>query len=107
MRAQGGQPAFEAALAHEAEAQCLRRTHDHALPCARAHTHPRCVAAGQYEQAIGVALEGRRLDKLEAIVGRVQPGPERTRVIKYALRVCTQLIVSRAFRQQVGHFLHF
>ncbi len=70
------------------------------------------MAAGQYEQAVGVALEGRRLDKLEEVVSRAPvaaaggagagAGPdERTRVLKYALRVCQQLIVSREFRQQV------
>lgn len=57
-----------------------------------------------------MALEGRRLDKLEEVISRAPvaaaggagAGPdERTRVLKYALRVCQQLIVSRDFRQQV------
>ncbi|GLI59879.1 hypothetical protein VaNZ11_001794 [Volvox africanus] len=61
----------------------------------------KCVSAGQYEQAVGVALEGRRLDKLEEVIMRATAGEERTRVLKYALRVCQQLIVSRDFRQQV------
>ncbi|GIL52990.1 hypothetical protein Vafri_8707 [Volvox africanus] len=61
----------------------------------------KCVSAGQYEQAVGVALEGRRLDKLEEVIMRAAAGEERTRVLKYALRVCQQLIVSRDFRQQV------
>ncbi|GLC33568.1 hypothetical protein PLESTF_001799400 [Pleodorina starrii] len=61
----------------------------------------KCVSAGQYEQAIGVALEGRRLDKLEEVILRAAAGEERTRVLKYALRVCQQLIISREFRQQV------
>lgn len=30
----------------------------------------RCCTDGQYEQAVGVALEGRRLDKLEEVVTR-------------------------------------
>ena len=72
-----------------------------ACVCARAHARCRCVVAGQYEQAIGVTLEGRRLDKLEEVVARVAQGSDRTRVLKYALRVCQQLVVSRAFRQQV------
>ncbi|GIL83332.1 hypothetical protein Vretimale_11311 [Volvox reticuliferus] len=61
----------------------------------------KCISAGQYEQAVGVALEGRRLDKLEEVIMRAAAGEERTRVLKYALRVCQQLIVSRDFRQQV------
>ncbi|EFJ47427.1 26S proteasome regulatory complex [Volvox carteri f. nagariensis] len=61
----------------------------------------KCLSAGQYDQAIGVALEGRRLDKLEEVILRAPAGEERTRVLKYALRVCQQLIVSREFRQQV------
>ncbi|KXZ53596.1 hypothetical protein GPECTOR_6g513 [Gonium pectorale] len=60
----------------------------------------KCLAAGQYEQAIGVALEGRRLDALEGAIMRAAAGEERTRVLKYALRVCQTLIVSREFRQQ-------
>lgn len=59
------------------------------------------MAAGQYEQAIGVTLEARRLDKLEELIMRSSAGAERTRVLKYALRVCQQLIISREFRQQV------
>ncbi|KAG2454480.1 hypothetical protein HYH02_001498 [Chlamydomonas schloesseri] len=61
----------------------------------------KCLAAGQYEQAIGVCLEGRRLDRLEAAILRAPAGEARTRVLKYALRVCQQLIISRDFRQQV------
>ncbi|PNW70631.1 hypothetical protein CHLRE_17g727950v5 [Chlamydomonas reinhardtii] len=61
----------------------------------------KCLAAGQYEQAIGVCLEGRRLDRLEGAILRAPAGEARTRVLKYALRVCQQLIISREFRQQV------
>ncbi|KAG2490998.1 hypothetical protein HYH03_010670 [Edaphochlamys debaryana] len=61
----------------------------------------KCLAAGQYEQAVGVALEGRRLDKLEEAIARAPAGAERVRVLQYALRVCQQLIISREFRQQV------
>ncbi|GFR48946.1 hypothetical protein Agub_g10960, partial [Astrephomene gubernaculifera] len=61
----------------------------------------KCLSSGQYEQAIGVALESRRLDWLEAACLRAPAGGERVRVLKYALRVCQQLIVNREFRQQV------
>lgn len=47
---------------------------------------------------MGLALEARRLDKLEELVGRsTQP----TATLAYALRVCQQLVINRDFRQQV------
>lgn len=58
----------------------------------------RCCQDGQFEQAVGVALEGRRLDKLEEVVSR-SSDPAAT--LAYALRVCQQLVINRDFRQQV------
>lgn len=51
---------------------------------------------------MGVALEGRRLDKLEEVVGR-STNPAAT--LAYALRVCQQLVINRDFRQQVLQLL--
>ncbi|MEW5315325.1 MAG: hypothetical protein WDW38_006765 [Sanguina aurantia] len=62
----------------------------------------RCCTAGQYEQAVGVALESRRLDKLEEVVGRA---PDTVKMLKYALGVCQALITNRDFRQQVLRLL--
>jgi hypothetical protein len=45
-----------------------------------------------------VALEGRRLDKLEEVVGR---STDAAATLGYALRVCQQLVINRDFRQQV------
>lgn len=59
----------------------------------------RCCKDGQFEQAVGVALEGRRLDKLEEVVGR---STNAAATLAYALRVCQQLVINRDFRQQVG-----
>lgn len=53
---------------------------------------------GQFEQAVGVALEGRRLDKVEEVVVR---SPDTSRTLKYALRVCQELVINKEFRQQV------
>ncbi|KAF6257926.1 26S proteasome regulatory complex [Scenedesmus sp. NREL 46B-D3] len=50
-----------------------------------------------YEQAVGVALEGRRLDRLESLVAQA---PDKPAVLGYALRVCQKLVVNRDFRQQ-------
>ncbi|KAI3426179.1 hypothetical protein D9Q98_008556 [Chlorella vulgaris] len=58
----------------------------------------RCYTDGQYEQAVGIALESRRLDQLERAVSSSQE-PERT--LKYALGVSQKLVVSREFRNQV------
>lgn len=62
----------------------------------------RCCKDGQFEQAVGVALEGRRLDKLEEVVGR-STNPAAT--LAYALRVCQALVINRDFRQQVLQLL--
>jgi 26S proteasome regulatory subunit N2 len=58
----------------------------------------RCCEAGQFEQAVGVSLEARRLDALEAAVLQA---PDRGRTLAYALRVCQRLVINRDFRQQV------
>lgn len=61
---------------------------------------PSCCAAGQYQQAVGVALEGRRLDMLGRVIGAA--GASQGEVLRYALTACQRLLVNRDFRQQVG-----
>ncbi|KAL4448567.1 hypothetical protein ABPG75_005786 [Micractinium tetrahymenae] len=58
----------------------------------------RCFADRQYEQAVGVALESRRLDQLERAIAS---SPDTVRTLKYALDVSQRLVVSREFRNQV------
>jgi hypothetical protein len=58
----------------------------------------RCCEAGYYEQAVGVAMEGRRLDKLEQIITR---SSNMVATLSYALGVCQKLVTNRDFRQQV------
>lgn len=79
----------------------------------------KCCDDGQFEQAVGIALEGRRLDLLESIIAAAgawappaaaagadqQQQPTQQRVLKYSLRVCQQLVVSRELRQQVLRLL--
>ncbi len=60
--------------------------------------HARCYRDGQFKQAVGIALESRRLDKLEETL-RVSPDP--IAMLTYALRVSQTLVVQRSFRQQV------
>jgi 26S proteasome regulatory subunit N2 len=58
----------------------------------------RCVTDGQAEQAVGIALETRRLDRLEsAISGSSDP----VQTLVYALDVTQKLVVSRSFRDRV------
>jgi 26S proteasome regulatory subunit N2 len=59
-----------------------------------------CFADGQYQQAIGIALESRRLDKLEQAVLSSGDAPAH---LAYALRVCQTLVSSRDFRRTVRH----
>lgn len=58
----------------------------------------RCFRDGQYEQAVGIALEARRLDKLEQTI---KSSPDMVRILTYSLHVCQTLVISREFRQQV------
>ncbi|CAI5507189.1 unnamed protein product [Closterium sp. Naga37s-1] len=59
-----------------------------------------CIEERQFQQAIGVALECRRLDKLEAAVAR--SGNSRS-LLAYCLQVSHSLVNRRQFRQQVLH----
>ena len=57
-----------------------------------------CFTDGQYQQAIGIALESRRLDKLEEAVVSSGDAPAH---LAYTLRVCQSLVTSREFRRTV------
>lgn len=43
-------------------------------------------------------MEARRLDKLEQVIRASGQG---VKTLRYALRVCQQLVINRTFRQQV------
>ncbi|KAL0034615.1 hypothetical protein WJX79_010540 [Trebouxia sp. C0005] len=62
----------------------------------------RCFRDGQYEQAVGIALEARRLDKLEQTI---KSSPDMVRILTYSLQVCQTLVISREFRQKVLRLL--
>jgi len=58
----------------------------------------RCVADGQTEQAVGVALDARRLDKVvEAVAAAADPA----RALQRALETAQTLISSSAYRKEV------
>lgn len=58
----------------------------------------RCFHDGQLEQAIGIALESRRLDKLRDAVSLA---PDPAALLDYTFSLCQRLVISRSFRQQV------
>lgn len=58
----------------------------------------RCFNDGQFEQAVGIALEARRLDKLEEAIKK---SSDPVALLTYSLNVCQTLVISREFRQQV------
>lgn len=58
---------------------------------------PSCFVDGQFQQAIGIALESRRLDKLEeAVKHSADPAAQ----LSYTLRCCQSLVTSRDFRHK-------
>ncbi len=63
-------------------------------------TSCRCFRDGQFEQAVGIALEARRLDKVDQAV---QKAPDKVATLTYALRVCQNLVISREFRFEVDY----
>ena len=66
--------------------------------------HRRCFRDGQYEQGVGIALESKRLDKLEEAVHRA---PDTVAILRYALRVCQRVVASKDFRFQASFSLSF
>ncbi len=67
----------------------------------------RCCDQGEFEQAVGVAIEGRRLDKLEEVIIKAAspPGGMGSRVLSYALRCAQDLVLHRDQRQRVLRML--
>jgi 26S proteasome regulatory subunit N2 len=58
----------------------------------------RCFAEGNIRQAVGIALESVRLDKLEQCI---QVATDRAAILSYTLEACQTLAQSRGFRDQV------
>lgn len=57
----------------------------------------RCCEHSQYEQAVGIAIEARRLDKLEEVINTSQ---DLEATLTYATKVVQALDSDREFRQQ-------
>ncbi|EKX51464.1 26S proteasome regulatory complex, subunit RPN2 [Guillardia theta CCMP2712] len=58
----------------------------------------RCFSEGNIKQAVGIALESRRLDKLEACIN---VSGDRAGTLAYTLEACQTLVQSRTFRNTV------
>lgn len=58
----------------------------------------RCYADGEYTQAMGIALEARRLDKVEETI---QQAADKPALLKYTFDVCQTLVTSRDTRLKV------
>lgn len=59
----------------------------------------RCLDDGQYRQALGIAVETRRMDIIEAAITRA--GDDIHSMLGYAYQVTLSLIQNRAFRNEV------
>lgn len=57
----------------------------------------RCSDDKEYEQAIGIALESRRLDVVKTMIERGSP----KKLLPYVLEVCMTLVQNLEFRNQV------
>ena len=57
----------------------------------------RCSDDHEYEQAIGVALESRRLDVVKTMIEKGSPH----KLLPYVLEVCMTLVQNLDFRNQV------
>ncbi|CAB1113322.1 unnamed protein product [Ectocarpus sp. CCAP 1310/34] len=58
----------------------------------------RCFADGEYTQAMGIALEAHRLDKVEETIEQASDKPT---LLKYTFDVCQTLVTSRQTRLKV------
>ncbi|CAM9153706.1 unnamed protein product [Pylaiella littoralis] len=58
----------------------------------------RCYMDGEYTQAMGIALEARRLDKVEETI---QKATDKPALLKYTFDVCQTLVTSRQTRLKV------
>ncbi|KAL1935717.1 hypothetical protein VTP01DRAFT_4857 [Rhizomucor pusillus] len=61
----------------------------------------RCADDQEYEQAIGIALESRRLDVLKSMIAKGSPH----KLLPYVLEVCMTLVQNLEFRNQVLRLL--
>lgn len=59
----------------------------------------RCIAQGQVEMAVGMAVEARRLDRLRGVIEVTEE--DQAALIVYGLNLVSQTVVQRTFRDEV------
>jgi 26S proteasome regulatory subunit N2 len=87
------------------DAETLPQQHagdDAALAAVVERMFARCHADGEYAQAIGIALESRRLDQIEAAIVRAT---DAAAVLRFAMRAATTYVLDLAFRSEVLRLL--
>jgi 26S proteasome regulatory subunit N2 len=62
----------------------------------------RCYADGCYRQALGIAFESRRADKVEEAISRC---PQKKEFFAHVFTVCQTVVSSRDFRHQILRLL--
>jgi 26S proteasome regulatory subunit N2 len=62
----------------------------------------RCFQEKQYKQALGIAIESKRLDKIEQAISGSNDVPE---MLAYAQKLCTDVVLQRDFRHTVLRLL--
>jgi hypothetical protein len=62
--------------------------------------HFRCILDGKYQQAMGMSVECRRLDKLEAAISRCD---NLHGVLSYCINLSHQYVSHREYRLEVGN----
>eukprot|EP01111_Echinosteliopsis_oligospora_P011527 TRINITY_DN3826_c0_g1_i1.p1 TRINITY_DN3826_c0_g1~~TRINITY_DN3826_c0_g1_i1.p1 ORF type:complete len:699 (+),score=247.01 TRINITY_DN3826_c0_g1_i1:31-2127(+) len=58
----------------------------------------RCFEEGEYKQALGIAMESRRLDKVEESLTKSSDLPQ---MLEYAIEICKDVVKNRDFRHSV------
>ncbi|XP_067949261.1 26S proteasome non-ATPase regulatory subunit 1-like [Watersipora subatra] len=87
---------------YESDDDTYRTTIDPRLETIVNRMFERCFHDRQYTQAVGIAIETRRLDILEKAIG---DSDDKAGMLTYCLKVCLSLIESRAFRNTILEML--
>jgi len=61
----------------------------------------RCYRDGEYEHALGVSLEGKRVEMVTEVIRRTPAGARRRAVLEYALSASADVVLEKSFRMTV------
>ncbi|KAK4530068.1 hypothetical protein CCYA_CCYA03G0925 [Cyanidiococcus yangmingshanensis] len=60
-----------------------------------------CISAGEYNEALGIALESMRLDALSAVLEAATTNGQMTTLLEYAITCCQELLTKRKHRESI------